>query len=68
MMSNLLQNMYFNLANKYSKEVRNQAWIWVIVLLVALYFAYGFYCTTRGYNFSGVAQIFRGSVRIGCYR
>ena len=42
------------LAQKYRKVLENR-WFWLVFALIMLVgvFAYGFYCTSRGYNFTG---------------
>ena len=69
MVLSIFDNIYLYLSNKYNKIVRNHSGlIWIVVLLIVLYFGYAFYCTSRGYTFSGVANLFNGGVSIGCYK
>ena len=69
MVLSIFDNIYLYLSNKYKKIVRNHSGlIWIVVLLIVLYFGYAFYCTSRGYTFSGVANFFNGGVSIGCYK
>ena len=69
MVLSIFDNIYLYLSNKYNKIVRNHSGlIWIVVLSIVLYFGYAFYCTSRGYTFSGVANFFNGGVSIGCYK
>ncbi|ATZ03843.1 hypothetical protein SSUR61_0429 [Streptococcus suis R61] len=68
MVLSIFDNIYLYLSDKYNKIVRNHALIWIFVLLIVLYFAYAYYCTSRGYTFSGMANFFNGGVSIGCYK
>lgn len=69
MVLSIFDNIYLYLSNKYNKIVRNHSGlIWIVVLLIVLYFGCAFYCTSRGYTFSGVANFFNGGVSIGCYK
>ena len=69
MVLSIFDNIYLYLSNKYNKIVRNHSGlIWIVVLLIVLYFGYAFYCTSRGYTFSGVANFCNGGVSIGCYK
>lgn len=46
------------LQNKYENIIINKWFIWVILILVIiLYFAYAFYCTSRGYSFNGNVKL-----------
>lgn len=46
------------LSVKYSNIVRNK-WFWLVFALLVLIgvFAYAFYCTSRGYSFSGNVKL-----------
>lgn len=52
-------NLYLSLLDsKYEKVIQNK-WVWVVVAFVAVigFFAYAFYCTSRGYSFSGHVRL-----------
>lgn len=68
MILNVFENLYLYLSQKYEDKISNQYFIWVFVLFVVLYFAYAFYCTSIGYNFSGSLSFTWKGVNIGCYR
>lgn len=64
----MLFDMYYQyLVAKYEKVVVNE---WAVLVIVALaliaYFGYAFYCTSRGYTFAGINNIFRGQIQIKC--
>ncbi|GAA2966351.1 hypothetical protein [Ligilactobacillus murinus] len=55
------------LETKYHAVVKNKSpIIWIVVLVVALMFAYAFYCTSRGYSFTGQIKFSAPFVKIGC--
>lgn len=69
MVLNIFDSIDLYLSNKHTTTVRNHAALfWIFVLLIVFYFGYTYYCTSRGYNFSGIANFFSGGVNIGCYR
>lgn len=61
MVLNIFDSIDLYLSNKHTT-------FWIFVLLIVFYFGYAYYCTSRGYNFSGIANFFSGGVNIGCYR
>lgn len=72
-MLSALANSYFSmLENKYKKVILNK-WFWEVVVLVVLVgtFAYAFYCTSKGYKFTGKIKLHWPKVwqmGIGCRR
>lgn len=70
---NALTNSYFSmLENKYKNVILNK-WFWLILALVVLVgvFAYAFFCTSRGYSFTGNVRLNWPKVwemGIGCRR
>lgn len=77
-MNLLLTKMSLSLANYCSsieeqyKDIIENKWVWLVVALVILVgiFAYAFYCTSKGYTFSGKVKLNWPKVwqmGIGCY-
>jgi len=46
----------------------NKAWVWVLVFIAVLFFAYAWYCTSKGYDFSGYVKKGSNWVKIGCVK
>ncbi|MGT2913043.1 hypothetical protein [Streptococcus criceti] len=53
---------------KYQEIIRDCTIIWILVLLAVLFFSYAYYCTSRGYNFTGMLKWSPTFVEIGCRR
>ncbi|WP_255323642.1 hypothetical protein ACLZHR_18770 [Priestia aryabhattai] len=64
-------NVINQLENKYQRVIENKSLIWVIVLIAVVGgIAYAFYCTSRGYTFSGKFKLHWPKIwdiGIGCY-
>lgn len=55
------------LENRYRYFIKNKSpIIWIVIAVVALVFAYAFYCTSRGYSFTGQIRFAFPFVKIGC--
>lgn len=55
------------LENRYHYFVKNKSpIIWIVVLIAAVAFAYAFYCTSRGYSFTGQVRFAPPLLKIGC--
>lgn len=69
---NLINTYLTVLDLKYGKYIQNK-WVWIVLALVLLVgvFSYAFYCTSRGYSFSGHVKLHWPKVwqmGIGCKR
>ena len=69
MFTDILYRCESYLAMKFQDIIRNRgAIIWVLVLLTVLFFSYAYYCTSRGYSFTGKLKWSPTFVEIGCRR
>ncbi|QLL67490.1 hypothetical protein GTO82_00760 [Lactobacillus johnsonii] len=71
-MNNAIELYSTMLESRYEKYIQNK-WIWIIVALVVFVsvFSYAFYCTSRGYSFTGNVKLGWPKVwemGIGCKR
>ncbi|QYN58740.1 hypothetical protein GYM68_05585 [Lactobacillus panisapium] len=57
-MNALAESYLLMLENKYKKIILNK-WVWVVVGLIVFIGigSYAFYCTSRGYNFTGSVKL-----------
>lgn len=58
MINDVVFPYHVELQRKYENLIENR-WFWIVFALVVLagVFAYAFYCTSRGYNFSGNVKL-----------
>lgn len=58
MINDVVSPYHVELQRKYENLIENR-WFWIVFALVVLVgvFAYAFYCTSRGYNFSGNVKL-----------
>ncbi len=68
MYANALYRYESYLVMKYQNTIRNRGIIWILVLSAVLFFSYAYYCTSRGYNFTGMLRWAPTFVEIGCRR
>lgn len=63
---NVFENLYLYLSQKYGDKISNQYYIWFFIPFTLLFFAYAFYCTSRGYSFTGTIRYLLTGVSIAC--